>query len=53
MFVFKLTPERVRHGYDGYDTSDTFSDGAVTEDDSEPEPKWVQFRYVSVETQVV
>lgn len=38
----QLTPERVRH--DGYDTSDTFSDGGISEDessrtDSETAPK--------------
>jgi len=40
----QLTPERVRHGHDGYDTSDTFSDGGQTEDDSEPEPVKVPTR---------
>ncbi|XP_073978465.1 myogenesis-regulating glycosidase isoform X2 [Rhodnius prolixus] len=30
----KLTPEEVRHGQDGYETSDTFSDGAMSDQGS-------------------
>ena len=33
--MFQLTPDRVRHA-DGYETSDTFSDGGISEGESSP-----------------